>query len=368
MAKKNKGDLISHHIFLFPFKWECSIPSSTGFENRHQLSAISPLIGSDWIKSSFDLDTVLRRNEYNYFYDFVREVLYDLDDSPLDHDKENDGYLDHFYYKPAENNGSTYTISIPKCKDIKYSPDENKWNESSNASGKVETKEYTLQIDSILLHMYSTGVGILSFHLLNHEYPNPEDILRINQYGRRIYPPFFAVPHEHAGLQAAHEYKNFTEGLNGIKGGELAGFIRIQSPDKEPFLEDFSQFQKDEYKVQSFALPGFISGLFPPVIFTNQRQKSRSLFVSPILDDRMFVICWYGNDQLAQSMGKAPRGKTPSYRYSQNQFWYEYCFVDNPDGKSCQHDLMAQQKLEAVTDARWINHLLFFCCNHQQPK
>lgn len=43
------------------------------------------------------------------------------------------------------------------------------------------------------INLYATGVGFLSFYLKNEDCTqnSPEDILAINQYGRRIMPPFF---------------------------------------------------------------------------------------------------------------------------------------------------------------------------------
>ncbi|MCS4454100.1 hypothetical protein JTT00_01810 [Clostridium botulinum] len=45
-----------------------------------------------------------------------------------------------------------------------------------------------MKIKSIKLKVYDTGVATLSYFLNNYEWKNKEDILRINDYGRRIYP------------------------------------------------------------------------------------------------------------------------------------------------------------------------------------
>lgn len=45
------------------------------------------------------------------------------------------------------------------------------------------------------INLYATGVGFLSFYLKNEDCTqnSPEDILAINQYGRRIMPPFSMI-------------------------------------------------------------------------------------------------------------------------------------------------------------------------------
>lgn len=350
---QDPNDLVSHHIFLFPFKWEHRKEQESSFSKRHDVKAFGKLITPhNWEKSPFTLDKIMHRNEFNYFYDFVREVIYDLDGTKLAHDKRNDDYLDHYSYKPVDNENSKYIITVPECQDIEYDYTLGKWKEKNK---RKKTKVYTLEIDSILLHLYTTGVGILSFHL-NNRNPNttPQDILRINQFGRRIYPPFYGVPEMLTGFQDAHTYADFSEGLTQAKGGELAGSIEITRLGLDSLLEDFSSFAKIDYQNQSFALPSFISGLFPDNIFTYDKFDNDQIYIAPVMDDRMFVVCWYGNDKMAGTMRRMHEQE--KYHYPQSSFWYEFAFVDNPDGKSYQNGELSPAKLESVTNARWIDY------------
>ena len=55
---------------------------------------------------------------------------------------------------------------------------------------REEEKEFKLNLDSISLTLFKTGVGILSYQLSNNNYKEFEEIIKINDFGRRIYPPF----------------------------------------------------------------------------------------------------------------------------------------------------------------------------------
>ena len=52
------------------------------------------------------------------------------------------------------------------------------------------THLYLLPIQSVELHVYRHGVGILFIQMSNNDYPSLQDIKKINDYGRRISMPF----------------------------------------------------------------------------------------------------------------------------------------------------------------------------------
>lgn len=110
---------------------------------------------------------------------------------------------------------------------------------------------------------------MLTFYLENTDYKEPQAILDINQYGRRIFPPFYAD----------------------IEGrGEIAESIRIEGLEGEKFRyqEDFKGYRTD-----STWCPGaFICNLISDLM--------QNLEITPVIDDRMFVNCWYGNDDVAK--------------------------------------------------------------------
>lgn len=49
---------------------------------------------------------------------------------------------------------------------------------------------FSLNVSKIYLNLYENGIAVLGFFLDNKNYDQPTDILKINDFGRRIYPQF----------------------------------------------------------------------------------------------------------------------------------------------------------------------------------
>ena len=161
--------LYSYHIFIFPFKWENKLTKEESFSERYALSKIKQKENSNWLNlpvpKSLEYATELY-NEKNFFYEFVHPVLYD------DGKREYPVIMHYERKEDIEHQKLIYEIDV-----------------IANKSSR-----YRLNLKSIGLNLYSTGTGSLVFYLENHDYPEFDDILRINQYGRRIFPPFLGFP------------------------------------------------------------------------------------------------------------------------------------------------------------------------------
>ncbi|HPI31212.1 MAG TPA: CorA family divalent cation transporter [Bacteroidales bacterium] len=340
----NSNELYSYHVFLFPFQWHYSGNKFLGktFEEKTNLNEfISFLSKTPWKSQPFKTNTVLNYNEYNYFYDFVRQAMYyERPADDLHNENLHDGFLAHFEYDiPMDQ--ETYTIYIRK-------PGFN--------------RTYELLIDSILLHLYNTGVGVLSFHLNNRniDQSSPDDILNINQFGRRLFPPFFGMRTEITGAIDQCSYNDFTEGLASVKNAELASEIELSITGRE----DFSDYTHAGYfSRNTFRMPRFIKGLFGDVPLLCDKNDNApamtKIEIAPLLDDRMFVVCWYGNDELSNKY-KPPKkdGKfnMESLAYLNDDWWYQYIFVDSSGSKTCQNNKLSSALVEKQTNARWINY------------
>ncbi|MGH8559219.1 MAG: CorA family divalent cation transporter [Methylococcales bacterium] len=225
-----------------------------------------------------------------------------------------------------------------------------------------QTKRYRLHIESIILHLYNTGIGVLSFHLNNRDekQKNPEDILRINQFGRRIYPPFLSVPPELIGTPEQYHPGGFREGLEGVQQRELASELSILGEPTDNFVP---YALADDFRDGIFMLPAFMQSLFVgvPVITSECRHNihENSIRISPVLDDRMFVVCWYGNDDIANEI----RGNSDykaiknngKFAYLTNEWLYKYAFVDVAS-LSCQNEEMRENAMKDHVNARWVNY------------
>ncbi len=341
----NHNDLYSYHVFLFPFQWHYTGEKfkKKSFEDRTNLDQFrNYLTNTLWKPNTFKIDSVLNYNEFNYFYDFVRDILYDKPDSKDEKEK----FISNYFYDIAPES-LYYKIKVRNTKNTVPAF----W-------------EYKLNIDSIILNLYSTGVGVLSFHLCNREIgqSSQDDILRINQYGRRLYPPFFAINPEITGTQAQFKAGGFEYGLESSKGNELADAITIGY---DECSEDFSRYNTfSQFKTNPFQLSNGFKFLFKGVPLTVEKEcatQDNKIFISPLLDDRMFVQCWYGNDDLANKLSKdleynenIPIKKEVNYGFKTNDWWYKYLFIDG-GMMTCQNGEWAYDFINKQTNARWVN-------------
>ena len=353
--------LYSHHIFIFPFKWRIwniDDDKATLYE-KFDVSKFTAELEQNtlWKREEFNLNHYDHFNEFNYFYDYVREILYDLDES-LKFQNTDDDLISHFEYKTSNEN--KYNIKL--CN---------------------EDKTFNLEIDSILLNVYKTGTAVLSFHLRNYEYPGRDDILKINKFGRRIYVPFFDLEPDSIITGKPDETKS-EKVMCGTKNNEIPDALWIGNPnlevDNKKFYENFENYRNKSYfQTGSFTLPKFISGLFSKNFFLvrenegycdfkkKKKNPKYKIFLKPVLDDRMHVVSWYGNTELVNELNQIKtcndfdigtyyindnREKKDYYSYEKCPWWYNYIFCDTSPMHT---DRFVKQKLlKEQTYSRWV--------------
>lgn len=355
--------IFSYHIFLFPFRWKNRNQQKDTVEENFNISTFKDNLlnnSNDWGNSRFELTHYDYYNEYNYFYEYVREILYDLGENLRTKKTEkNNTLLNHFEYKLPNEGATFYNIKLK--------------------SGKT----YNLEIDSILLNIYKTGTGVLSFHLRNHSYYDPTDILNINKFGRRLYVPYFYL--EPDSIYTGEKDKTNKELLlSSPKSYEIPDAIWIGQkamPDKKDKLfENFDKYLNEEtFKHGPFLLPKFIAGLFSPNFFLTHEQRDKNqdskperkeqckVYLRPVLDDRMFVVSWYGNSQLAEEMNKVSectdltidgnniqdnRNEKTYYSYETHGWWYSYIYIDTSPMHT--NKFQRQDLLKNQTYSRWV--------------
>ena len=279
----------SYHNFMFPFQWRIKGFDGKTFSEQISLKNIQYALGANWERTiqpaaERELDDLY--NERNYFYDFVHDALYD--------NGEDNSLVRHFERVETKHGDVTYMI-------------------------ESEGKKYELRTYAINLNLYSTGVGMLSFYLYNEKYPAPEDVLRINQVGRRVFPPFIASVNSPRRMIA-----NSIE-LIGLHGRETG------------YREDFSRYTN---KTPSNQVAAFIEDMI--------HEVAANVTLKPVIDDRMFVQCWYKNDEWAGQFCDAVYGD-----FLNNPQWYEFVFVDDLNGMSCQNKNMQQEIIKNATYERW---------------
>ena len=261
-----------------------------------------------------------------------------------------------------------------------------------------ENKLFQLEIDSILLNAYSTGTAVLSFHLRNFNHSDKNDILKINKFGRRLFPPFYDLD-DISIFSRKKDTTPIEKVLLETKKSELPDAIWISEKDyltntniqdikkimeyEKEFnrFEDFDKYKRLEtVKHGTFSLPNYISGLFHPKdLFLihekegkeKEEQENHKIYLRPVLDDRMFVISWYGNSELINGMNGDDKDKNSKgvaetgtkfepgkYPYITNDWLYSYLFVDT--SPTCHDKFMKANLIKEATYTRWLEEGTIF--------
>ncbi|KGN94593.1 hypothetical protein [Porphyromonas gulae] len=313
----------SRHIFIFPFQWDC-IESSSG---RKEDSSYGRRTDLDTFDRLFSQVSPLRRryfeigectehyNEYVYFHPFARKALYGT--------RENKS----IYFYELEVEGGSYHIEIN--------------------TGSISVT-YELKLESISLHAYETGVGIVSFSLYNDKYIEEEDILRINDFGRRLYPQYMD-----------------SENRLTAKSTFLANSISGNLGDMN-FYDDFSQYLEEVDHRRVFLPPDHIRQVFGykptdrlgddrcKFVFSDQDERKGKIRISPVMDDRMYFLCYIESNDLAQQLKGSSKAVYDYETGKKVDFWYRYLFGDGLF-KGIENGRMQVEEIKRCSYARWID-------------
>lgn len=266
-----RKDLKSFHIFMFPFSWKIFNKDEFHFNQENNLRSFLEKLSSKWIYEVCKGHNEEEYNEMMYFLDHGKDAIFSR------YNKNEKEYKEQMLYSYLynENNGK-YVIEIKEDNSI---------------------KEYVLHIEKINLKIYKTGIGMISFYLLNDKYDNKEDILKINDYGRRIYPPFLPV--------------------DVAKEVFLAQELRLDFH-KYFIKESFEDILNNRYKISKM----IIELLGENFKFIHPQIRNKDVEIKPIMD-RMYVICWYGNDDLLEEI------KQSSDKFENNSYWFNLIAVNS---------------------------------------
>jgi hypothetical protein len=293
----NEEKIISSHIFIFPFKWDYINKNNfinESIDKRIDLDKFKGLLGNNgWEEDNSNLDDDSGYNQYAYFYENVRHAIYN---------KNKDEVKNHniICYKYKNINAvDTYNIKL--------------------STGK----EYSLRLKDIKLKIYRTGVGSLSYFVENYDYKLEEDILKINDFGRRIYPQYLP--------------------LDKCQNNFLAEELILKFNNAEAIGKKFNDKQR------TIQIAEIVKGVFGKnFVFEKDEIKEKKIYIEPIIDDRMFTMCIYRSNKLSDELKQSPE------EYFKSDFWYKYIFVDN-NNITCQDEEMTSKLLKESTYTRWRN-------------
>ena len=345
----------SVHSFMLPFRWDYIPPGfkqgmdlqEIDFDTRTNLKNFYNCLcgqNSFWQRKFFKIDGKAENfNEQHYFHAYASLGMYDMqqesEQNPTDI-APNKAIV--YYEMETDPQTDTYTIRVKNKKD------------------------YVLALAGISMHVYTTGVAILTFNLENYTYTEKEHILHINEFGRRIYPQFLTIN---------------TIATDVVKDSFLAESIEIYIAKAGLFADDFSEYEKiDEREVFHYNAAGqYIKSwvIQPPkyirdllgekFVFKQADEIKEKVRFNILTDDRMFFQCWYGNDELAKELAiKKIEGKKDdkkkdeqaiiepgyTYPYLSNSSWYCFIFGDKESPSSTNPKMMLNE-MEKHTYARW---------------
>ncbi len=241
-------DIYSHHTFMLPFIIE------------HDEDKREVIKAKGWQYRKYRENY----NEIAYFHSFFKDSMFTKDED-----------ANSSFYTKDEYRDSPLIIS--------------------------KSKKYELNLKSVNLRIFKTGVGILSFHIENKRYTNIKDILEINDYGRRIYPEYLDEK---------------------LQCNLVPNYIQL-----EEIKEDF----KYEQQPTKIKLSKIITEFLP-------EEKIRTA-----IDDRMFVVSFYKNNNFVNELKRD---------YSKNKRWYKYIYIDG-NGLNVQNLEMQQNLVQKATYPRW---------------
>ncbi len=294
----NQTNILSYHNFMFPFRFDKIIEPINDKHEFYKNKTFDDRVIIDnklkknletnkWKYQKFEVKNGQDYNELVYFHDFVKDTLFNIKDFD-----EKDKASSYYFEKELKEN-ATFEIKIK------------------------EKKHYILKLEGVSLRLFDTGVGILSFEVENYDYKELDDILKINEYGRRIYPQFLEYDFDVAKTKEAF----------------LADSIKVNGVE-----DNFSQ------KYNNIEIAKYILKILGEKSFTTNKIQVGSNYIQPIIDDRMFVLSWYGNNSCSSML----KGR----KWIENDSWYKYVFIDGND-KMIQDSVMQEELIKQATYSRW---------------
>jgi len=310
MEMKREKNIISYHNFMFPFRFDKidkpiqdrhEFYKNNKFDERVKIDKefIKNLKKDNWKYQEFEIETKEEYNEFVYFHDFARDTLFNTADI------ENDAF---------EWNATSYYFYKEISKTDNF--------ELSLFCGR----KYLLNLVGISLRIFDTGVGLLSLELENREIDQSsmDDILKINDFGRRIYPQYLGKE------LTVDTKKSFLADKVVVKIGN------------ESYEENFSYADVPK----EIMIADYILKLLGTNTFTIKKDEISKNFIQPSVDDRMFVLSWYADKEYSESL--------KNYKYIKDDKWYEYIFVDGA-GKTINSPRMQKKLIKEATYDRWMN-------------
>ncbi len=292
----------SYHTFMFPFLFEMNKTTRKKFEK---------CCHPGWFADIWDpnkMNESVWYNQYHYFNQAAHNVLYMTEDTE----------------KAVVRNLRFDLLSLTE-QTPKADPEREK-DRPKTAKNPIKyvickgEKTYSVDVNAIRMKLYNTGVGVLIFELENRRYPTEKEVIEINDFGRRIYAPYYAYYNDRLNCSICADRIYFEIDGKGVEQEKstLLPDVLMESADTtvlaEPILRLLSN---DEYRVT-----------------TKENCGKDEICIKPVIDDRMFVACYYKNADFVDAMRE---WDGEHYRYITHAM--EKAPFDNKDDQNAAHRL-----------------------------
>ena len=318
----------SYHTFLFPFIFRsekgitefdaCLVKGEQGWKEEKWKQ------GKERESSEGSENPIVFYNKWQYFQDSARNVIFGIDKNVSRN------------YRWQKENLEFFIQKDDKRKD-----------------------PWKLRVNAIRLKLFNTNVGIIIFELENFDHRTMDDVLKINEYGRRVYFPYITTKW---GSDSEFDCGLTADGI------KLDTFECSYSNK----LKEWAQKSPEVY----FISPIITELLGNKITFNNtsywlppnDSDHEDKLICEPVSDDRMFTCCLV-LDKDREFLKQIGTWNTETKRYA----WedevlekpyndkalsrlYDFMFIDG-DGLSC---IGREKRLELIKehlDTRWMEYI-----------
>ncbi|MDR3088457.1 MAG: hypothetical protein LBU39_01395 [Desulfobulbaceae bacterium] len=359
MSESEKSP-ISYHTFLFPFRWE--FPEVA--DEKLFMAELRRRLSEDWWSETasereaaqaraWEQDNSERNKRYatyQYLTGPARRLAFVVDNESDD----------------GENSSRREPKSKPKLKPVYHFAFRPNADPEALKKRKYRIKKgddtYELDIRAIRLGVYNTGVATLIFALEYHGVKHSssgaashaetavtlEDINKINEYGRRINLPYIA---------------DLTYRLT-------ADRIIIELEDDAPGQPFFDDFDVENHPLSLTYVMTPIKKLLglgaelQPLSDKGTQRANQTYRITPAIDDRMYVVCLYKNDELIHQIKNTYAENDYSYLtdWQCAQRLYQFAFIEKDC--TCQSRNMIVKILREVVYDRWIEYGTIHAATH----
>lgn len=243
-----EAQVISEHLFVFPFSWKCHRLSNDALFHQHtQIKGKSFECLGHWKAHISTIESDKDYNEFVYFYKPIRTALYTFQRAPI--------IVRNYYYESLD--------------------------ETSHFELEKDGACYVLGIKQIDLKLYKTGIGLLSFRLVNKDYHEIEQVEAINSFSQCVYPPLLPLE------------KSRQMGLPEKVSIQLNRQVIIE--------EKFDHIYYDETLEISPLVMKVLGETFSCKALRNLEEQ---MLIEPILGNQMFCCCMFYNANLVEGLYK----------------------------------------------------------------